>query len=113
MLVIGVAGLIAWRWSAHRIEVTTDAVTERCHPLILYPRQRRLDEIAEVVPCPPERRRLEHGPSALLLRCDQPHRDLVLTPANPQQFLDDLRAADPSFERYRGRIVRREVRAAH
>jgi hypothetical protein len=112
MLVVAVAGLIAWRWSAHRIEITEDAVTERCHPLVLYQRRRGLDEIAEVATCPPERRGLEHDASALLLRCARPHRDLVVAPANPQQFLDDLRAADPSFERYRGRIVRRGVGAA-
>lgn len=111
MLVVAVAGLIAWRWSAHRIEVTEQAVTERCHPLILYQRRRGIDEITEVVVCPPERRGVEHGESALLLRCRRPERDLVVSPANPEQFLDDLRAADPSFERYRGRVVRRGVEA--
>jgi len=113
MLVVGVAALVAWRWSAHRIEVTDDAVTERCHPLVWYRRRRSLDEITEVIPCPPERRRLEHGESALLVRCDRPQRDLVVTPANPRQFLDDLSAVDPSFERYRGRIIRRDTQAAN
>jgi hypothetical protein len=112
MLVVAVAGLIAWRWSAHRIEVTEHAVIERCHPLIVYQRRRGIDEIAEVVVCPPERRGVEHDQSALLLRCRRPERDLVIAPANPQQFLDDLRAVDTSFERYRGRVIRRGVEAA-
>lgn len=113
MLIVAVAGLIAWRWSAHRIEVTDDAVTEHFHPLIWYRRRRSLEEITEVVTCPPERRGLEHGESALLMRCKRPERDLVVAPANARQFLDDLRAADPSFERYLGRIVRREAHAAN
>jgi hypothetical protein len=47
------------------------------------------------------------------VRCDRPQRDLVVTPANPRQFLDDLGTADPSFERYRGRIIRRDTQAAN
>lgn len=101
-----VLALLWWRWSTHHIEVTDDAVIERRHPVLVYRRTRRLDEIVEVAPAPPERRELEHDDGALLLRCDQPHRDLVIMPENPVQFLDDLQAVDPRFARYRGRLVR-------
>lgn len=113
VIAVGVAGLLAWRWSAHRLEVTTDAVVERRHPLIWYQRRRTFDEIVEVTACPPERRGVEHGESALLLRCEKSQRDLVVCPANTEQFLDDVHAADPTLERYRGRVVRRsDARAA-
>ena len=111
MLVVAVAGLISWRWSAQRVEGTGQAGTERRHPPLLHQPRRRFHQITEVVACPPERRGLEHGESALLLRCQRPERDLVIAPANPRQFLDDLCAADPSFERYRGRLARRRVDA--
>lgn len=107
VLAVGTAALLLWRWRSHRLEVTTDAVIERRHPLIWYRRQRAFDEITEVVTCPPERRGLEHGESSLLLRCTRPERDLVIAPANANQFLDDLVAADPALTRYRGKVVRR------
>lgn len=103
---IVVASLLRWRWSTHHLEVTDTAIVERRHPILVYRRVRRLDEVSEVVPCPPERRALEHGETALLLRCAQAHRDLVVGPEDPQQFLDDLQAAEPRFTRYRGRLIR-------
>lgn len=103
---IVVASLLRWRWSTHHLEVTDTVVVERRHPILVYQRMRRIEEITEVVPCPPERRGLEHGETALLLRCAQAHRDLVVGPEDPQQFLDDLQTAEPRFARYRGRLVR-------
>lgn len=107
VLVVTVAALLAWRWNAHRLEITADAVIERRHPLIWYVQRRTFDEITEVVMCPSDRRGLEHGESSLLLRCTRPERDLVIAPANADQFLNDLNAADPAFERYRGKVIRR------
>jgi hypothetical protein len=104
---VGVVALLVWRWSAHKLEVTGDAIIERRHPLIWYTRRRTLEEITEVVWCPPERRGLEHGEASLLLRCTRPERDMVIAPANADQFLDDLAAADPTLQRYRGKVVRR------
>lgn len=101
-----VLALLWWRWSTHHMEVTDDAVVERRHPVLFYRRTRRLDEITEVTAAPPERREVEHDEGALLLRCDEPRRDLVLMPENPVQFLDDLQAVDPRLARYRGRLVR-------
>ena len=110
VLAVGAAALLKWRWNSHRLEVSSDAVIERRHPLIWYERRRAFDEITEAVTCPPERRGVEHGESSLLLRCTRPERDLVVAPANADQFLDDLAAADPTMERYRGKVVRRSTR---
>lgn len=106
VVAVGVGASIAWRWRAHRLEVTDDSVVERRHPLVLYTRRRDLDEIVDVAPCPADRLGVEHPPSALLLRCSAAERDLVVSPANPQQFLDDLSAADPTLTRYRTRVAR-------
>lgn len=103
---IVVTSLLRWRWSTHHLEVTDTAVVERRHPILVYRRVRRIDEITEVMPCPPERLGLEHGETALLLRCVQSHRDLVVGPRDPNQFLDDLQAVEPRFARYRGRLMR-------
>lgn len=109
VVAVCLVALLAWRWRAHRLEITDEAVIERRHPLIWYVRRRALDEITEVVTCPPERRGLEHGQTSLLVRCTRPERDMVIAPANPDQFLDDLMAVDPSMERYRGKVIRRGV----
>jgi hypothetical protein len=99
VLAVGTAALLPLRWRSHRLEVTADAVIEGRHRLIWYQRRRAFDEITEVVTCPPERRGLEYGESSLLLRCTRPDRDLVIAPANANQFLDDLVAADPTLTR--------------
>ncbi len=106
VIVVGVFALLLWRWNAHQLEVTDAAVIERRHPLLVYVRRRRLDEIVEVVECPADRRGVEHGPGALLLRCERPERDLVLAPANTEQFLEDLATVNDRFAQYRGRIAR-------
>lgn len=110
VVAVGAGALVAWRWRTHQLEVTDDAVVERRHPLVLFTRRRAFDEITEVAPCPADRRGLEHRESALLVACTLPERDLVVAPANPQQFLDDLAAADPELTRYRGRLVRSALR---
>lgn len=106
IVAVGAAALVMWRWRAHRIEITDDAVIERHHPLLLYQRRRDLAEITEVGPCPPERRGVAETDASLLLRCRRPNRDLAVTPANPDQLLDDLAAVDPRLRRFRGRVVR-------
>lgn len=106
MVAVLAFALLLWRWRAHQVEVTDDAVIERRNPLLVYTRRRGFDEIVEVGDCPPDRRGVEHGEGALLLRCRRRERDLVVEPVNAEQFLDDLIDADPTFARYRGRVTR-------